>query len=78
MYFIKKMPKTGTRLPGLEEELLDVLLDGEDLRLDLAALVLGDAGGDHRPGDAAGPAQGLLGPGGGGGVSVRDGFHFSH
>jgi hypothetical protein len=45
-----------------EELLLDVLLDGQDLGLDLAALVLGDAGGDDRPGHPARPAQSLLGP----------------
>ena len=33
----------------LDEQLLDLLLDGGDLRLDLGALVLGDGGGDHRP-----------------------------
>ena len=40
--------KSGT-IEILEEELLDVLLDGDDLRLDLAALVLGHAGSNHRP-----------------------------
>ena len=46
--------KSGT-IEILEEELLDVLLDGDDLRLDLTSLVLGDAGGDHRPGHATSP-----------------------
>ena len=39
----------------LKKELLDVLLDGDDLRLDLASLVLGDAGSDHRPRHATSP-----------------------
>ena len=47
--------KSGT-IEILEEELLDVLLDGDDLRLDLASLVLGDAGSDHRPRHATSPA----------------------
>ena len=47
--------KSGT-IEILEEELLDVLLDGDDLRLDLASLVLGDAGSDHRPRNATSPA----------------------
>ncbi len=42
------------------QELLDLLLDGGDLGLDLGALVLGDGGGDDRPGHPAGPAQRLL------------------
>merc|ERR1719402_1959201 len=46
----------------LEQQLLNLLLDGVDLRLDLAALVLGDAGRDDGTRDAAGPAQRLLGP----------------
>ena len=39
----------------LKKELLDVLLDGENLRLDLASLVLGDAGSDHWARHTAGP-----------------------
>ena len=46
--------KSGT-IEILEKELLDVLLDGENLRLDLASLVLGDAGSDHWARHTAGP-----------------------
>merc|ERR1712117_813176 len=45
----------------LKKELLDVLLDGEDLWLDLASLVLGHARRDHGTGDATSPAKSLLG-----------------
>ena len=41
----------------LKEELLDVLLDGEDLRLDLASLVLGHTRRDHGTGDATSPGK---------------------
>ena len=41
----------------LKEELLDVLLDGEDLWLDLASLVLGHARRDHGTGDATSPGK---------------------
>jgi len=37
-------------------------LDGGNLRFDLRAFVLGDAGSDDWPADPACPAQGLLGP----------------
>ncbi len=48
-----------------DQELLDLLLDGGDLPLDLRALVLGDGGGDDWPGDATGVAilaQSMLAP----------------
>ena len=45
----------------LDEQLLDLLLDGGDLGLDLRALVLGDGRGDDRPGHAARATQSLLG-----------------
>ena len=48
--------KSGTN-EILEEELLDVLLDGEDLWFDLASLVLGHACRDHRAGDATCPGK---------------------
>ena len=44
---------------SLHEELLDLLLDGGDLRLDLGSLVLRDGRRDDRPGHAARAAQGL-------------------
>ena len=47
--------------PSLHEELLDLLLDGGDLRLDLGALVLRDGRRDDRPGHAA-RAESLLRP----------------
>ena len=43
----------------LDEQLLDLLLDGGDLGLDLRALVLGDGRGDDRPGHAARATQSL-------------------
>ena len=46
----------------LDQELLNFLLNSGDLGLDLRSFVLGDRGGDHRAGDAAGAAEGLLGP----------------
>ena len=52
--FPKLTKKSGT-IEILEEELLDVLLDGDDLRLDLASLVLGHAGSNHRPRHATSP-----------------------
>ena len=47
-------------LEPLDQELLDVELELLDLVLELAALVGGDAGGDHGTGDATGPSQGGL------------------
>lgn len=45
----------------LDEELLNLRLHGEDLRLELRALVRGHRRADDRPRDAARAAKGLLG-----------------
>merc|ERR1712106_817021 len=46
----------------LEEQLLNLLLDGSDLRFDLRALILSHAGSNDWPTNPTGSAQGLLGP----------------
>ena len=46
----------------LQEKFFDLLLDVGDLRFELGALVLRDAGGNHWARHPAGPAQRLLGP----------------
>jgi len=46
----------------LEQQLLNLLLNGLNLRLDLRALVLSHAGSDDRPADATGTTESLLGP----------------
>ena len=45
----------------LKKQLLNLLLDGVDLGLDLRTLVLGNTGTNDWPGDATGTAQSLLG-----------------
>jgi len=45
-----------------EKQLLNLLLDGGNLRLDLRTLVLGHASRDDRPANPACSAQSLLGP----------------
>ena len=47
---------------GSDKELLNLLLDGGDLGLDLRSFVLGDGRGDDGAGDTAGAAEGLLRP----------------
>ena len=58
---LKNLLLTQTKKSGtdeiLQKELFDVLLDGEDLRLDLASLVLGHARRDHGTGDATSPGK---------------------
>ena len=58
---LKNLLQMQTKKSGtdeiLKEELLDVLLDGEDLRLDLASLVLGHTRRDHGTGDATSPGK---------------------
>merc|ERR1711983_428882 len=46
----------------LEQQLLNLLLDGLNLRLDLRTLVLSHAGSDDRPADTTGTTESLLGP----------------
>lgn len=46
---------------SLDEELLNLVLDGLDLRVELTGLVGGDRGGDDGARDAAGTAEGGLG-----------------
>jgi len=45
-----------------EEQLLDLLLDGDDLGLDLRTLILSHAGSNDWPADPTSSAQGLFGP----------------
>ena len=58
---VKKFIANANKKSGtgeiLKKELLDVLLDGEDLWLDLASLVLGHARRDHGTGDATSPGR---------------------
>ena len=58
---LKNLLQMQTKKSGtgeiLKKELLDVLLDGEDLRLDLASLVLGHTRRDHGTGDATSPGR---------------------
>ena len=46
----------------LDKNLLDFLLNGRDLRLNLRSFVLGDGSGNHWTGDPTSAAKSLLGP----------------
>jgi hypothetical protein len=50
----------ATSQSRLDEELLDLVLEGLDLALELRSLVCGHGRGNHGAGHAAGTAEGLL------------------
>jgi hypothetical protein len=46
---------------NLDQQLFDLVLDGEDLRLEVGGFVSGDGSGDHRAADTTSTAQSGLG-----------------